>query len=825
MAEPGSSSTSGAAGFEVRGAVIVDQAALKKSLGTAQQTVESWATNIERIVGERADPGKILARGGGPGGRGPGGAPHDPLQPVRHSAHSTGSQFSHLARIIREVLAGPLAALSPELGRFVGASAAAARSARFYGAAIGAAIVGAVVFTEVLGKYFEQANKATEATVEASQALATLDFDRSSASVKKASDELAKYNVQLQQVGNDQYTVWQQIAARIAITQDAITGGTKQMVANMAEEAKNQANVLIPLVEIPKALAEAEKKAADIASKRAQMAIAEASSTEEIGKAYDAAAAAVQRKTKADLEELRIKELKEGREGQTVVDNAATAGATLEQIAQLQIAHNKKMAKFAIERKTLLDQESFEAFKSADEKKKALAQAAADAEDAAQKDIERNLKRVQDTARSAEAIAQAENQIAEIQRKRAGVVESVGQLEDRLAASREHATEPIVAGIQAATDKYQSQRRALEELIAAGKDVYKNTIKLTELEKSSAEEIGGLKRKLAEEEASQNAKAAQAREERNQKEIASEEKKFAHLVTMGRATMQSEIAFQEAAARDPRRSADQQAEAEEKLLAKKKEYADQYFRYYQSLGANTFQQELQFATNMLSQTVEGSKSWFEQVDKIAKLYERIHNEAKGIVSQVGGAAEAEAKRHGKMIKNAQDLAYWAARAEQGDTDVLRGGGKKPGQFLQAVGRVDTWRQAQQFGGVGAALDVALANPQAQLANTIASTATRPDIYGQVQDQMAGQRAAADAARDAADAMALLADAARVAAGALGGVGSGGDADKSSSSAPTRVLETAQGRMYTNVPPNVDSAMGRALLLASKRGLNATETFP
>jgi hypothetical protein len=807
--------TSGASGFEVRGAVVVDQQALKKSLGTSQQIIESWATNVERIVGERADPGKILARGHGHGRP----EPKDPTEPARKGAHNTGSQFSHLARIIREVLAGPLAALSPELGKFVSASAAAARSARFYGAAIGAAVVAAVVFTEVLGKYFEQANKATEATLEAGQALATLDFDRSSASTKKMTEELAKHNLQLQQVGNDEYTVWQQIAARIAIVQDTITSGHKQTIAAMVEEAKNQANILLPLIEIPKALAEAEKKAADVAAKRAQMAISEASSTEEIGKAYDDAAAAVHRKNKAAMEELRIKELQERTRGEDTINKAAIAGANLQQIAQLQIAHNKNMQKFSIERRSLLEQEAFDTFKSADDKKKALAQAAADAEDAAQKEIDRNLKRVQDVARSNEAIAQAEEQVAEIQRKKAGAVESASALEDRLQQSRANATGPIVAGIQAATDKYQSQKRALEELIDAGKDVYKNTLKLTELEKSSAEEVGALRRKLAEEEVTQNAKAAQAREERIQKEIAAEEKRFTHRVNMGRATVASEMEFQRAASNDPRRSVDQREDAEEKLLALRKSYADQYFKYYQELGASTWAGQVESARGFLSETVEGSKAWFDQVTKISDIYKQIHDQSKGIFSQELGIAASEAQREGRKQMRIGDVDKYVDRVRRRDEKILAGGSGKISDVTAAFGRQELWKTVDREGlSPREAFARSQQDPARQLAETLAHTMTR-------QGAVAERQAAA--VQSNVEALNENTQALRDATSALAGVGRGNDVNPppTSNASTPGVLrsEGPRGFANTSLTSGESAAVGRDLLLSGRRGPQATES--
>jgi hypothetical protein len=645
--------------------------------------------------------------GGGEGGGAGGGAGGD----AGGRAKSTATTFARLAQIARNVLVPALAAISPELARFVSIGAASARTATFFGAAIGGIAVAAAVASTAIAKFVQAANAMTAASIEAARAVETLDFSRSSASMTKATEDLAKYNMYVQQVGNDNFTGFQQVIARVNYTLDAITGKSKATVAALTEEATNQANILLPIIELPKKRAEAMKVEAQADATAATRAVQNATSLLMLGAAHDKVAAASKKKYDAEREDLRIAKLAASETGQSVIKAAVVQGATLEQRAALAAAFVQKMLKFDIDAKNIDVRHTAENESNADARIKSYSKETVAAEGFTQEEIQRNQRRIENTASTAQAVADANHIIEQIRNDSAGSVESRAKLDERLEASRKNTLGPLLAAVKTEDALYESQKRVLAEQIASGTAGASALEKLTALEKQHAEVVIESQNRITKARAEADAKDAQARRAQEQAEVARESRLLAHAVATGRVSTQGQIQELTRASTDPRRNADQQQQAEQQVFALRRQYANDYFRYYRNLGEDNFAQQLESAKHLRDENVSGSAAWFAASQKVYDVYKAIYEQAKQIASQTVGIAASEVEREAQEKEKKkrpqtgpkppemtlQDVDRYVLRARERDEAIYAGGSARPGDVTAAVGRKGMWQEMDRTG--------------------------------------------------------------------------------------------------------------------------------
>lgn len=819
------------AAFEVLGRIGVDRAELNKSLKEAEGDVRASAQRMK----------KDWEGAGGPGG------PNSPFK--KPPVPPGGGAPPASPPVPGGGGGGVLGMIGPTAGITLAITAATAAQA-------------------VLASYWAEARKATEQTQLLGDAWANLDKSGIDAALKKATTEISAYNLAVDIAeGKVEAGFWQKIVAWADIAAEAVTGSVDKQIRDF-EKLALMSGKIAREVELPKAKAQAEGKAADLMARQAQLAKQNAASEIELAAAYDKSEASVRAKTKADLAELdaqekldtiRLKAQGQGvgdaimkaadaarkksfdeadaqaREGLITTRNASQQKAEAErqyteekiragravtasdtQVAVVLEANNLK-------RKSMLDSEKQSLVENADARQKALARIEADEEKFTQRQIARNQQRIASIAQTAVQIMAAEESIQQAKRAQFGVVESESNLEKRLADQRIAATAPIVAGIQAANEKYQSQKRELEDLIAANIDVIKNTRELADLEKSSAEEVNQLRRRLTAERAALEAKEFAARMDRVKQEVAEEDKRFAHRASTGRVSMTDQISRETLNAVDPRRSLEQQEAAERQALELKKKYADEYFRYYQSIGASTWEQQLQAAEGFLSQTVQGSEQWFSAVQKVADVYKGIHDQAKSIYSQEVSIAEQEARRAGRKKISINDVGKLVEQARRRDARALGGGKVDIGDLSGALGRQDLWKTVDREGlNPAQAFQKMQQDPQAQLRDSIARVSTSFETASGV--AKSGMTSVSEAAGGAAQALNELTAAALAAAGAMGGSGQGEQPESRRPERESSVLPTAAGNQYGNIiPPGVDTALGRTMRVGNRRSPNTIDT--
>lgn len=789
----------GDSAFEVLGRIVVDLDALKRSLNQAEAEVRANAERLKRIWAEPVGPGAP-------------GAPGQPPAPgvPEERARSMGREFSILARTIRMLLAGPLEQINPALGHATSAMSIGARSAVFMGVGFGVAMVAGIALSVALSKFISTAKEMTAATLDASQALATLDAGRAESGIKKITEELAAFNLELDIVqGRVTAGVWQKIIANITVAMAGVTG----VVQSQLDKLKNYVDVFVKIQEevvIPKALVESARANANILERQAQLLIKGAESVEQLAAAYKMLEDATKKKTKAAIDDINIDEKVQiaalettKRMAQRVVDEAArakakaeaagypTTGATgfeqgfdekaraEEEFTKLQVANQAIIARSD---EALTNIKKVNAGKRADSQK---SEAMTHREQAAKswEDIERLIaqdqRRVASTGAAAKAILASEQSVAEARRKHLGVVESEADIEERLADTRRFEVGPIISNIDAMTEAYEKQKKVLDGLIEATNEQLKTeksegkreeisqkldyyTKLRAALELKADRTIGESRKDLARAEADIEAKAAAEREARVQRRIQLEDKRMSHAVAMGRVSMQEEMRRAEVGAQDPRRSAEQQAEQEEKLLQLKKQYADEYFKYYQALGASTWAQQISSATYFIEQTVEGSKQWFDAVQKLAGVYKQIHEEAKGIFQQQLAISKESTRREAEGPKTSlAEIAKDVAHQRRVDVRVLASGRGTRAQLAGAINRQDLYRTMDREGlSPAEAFARAQQDPAQQLAQTLAQVTSKTSQYGNVLDVVARST------YDAGSALKDLADAAGDAAGAL-----------------------------------------------------------
>lgn len=452
---------------------------------------------------------------------------------------------------------------------------------------------------------------------------------------------------------------------------------------------------------------------------------------------------------------------------------------------------------------------------------KAQAEAAALRESYVQKEISRNQARVQSVADYAKSVIASERTIQDLRNQSFGIVESAATLEKRHANERAATLAPLLTGIESANALYESQKRALEALIATGADVEKNTAERAELEKAHIEDIADRRRKLAATTLQLEAQVAQAREERAQKEIAAEERVAQHRVAMGRTSMADQMSQARLAAVDPRRTLDQQRKAEEEHQSLRVEYAQNYFRLYESLGVPQYQAQLDWAKQIASEQVSGSTKWFAAVQNVANEYQKISDKAKGLFSTQAGIAEAEARRQGRSEIRPDQVGQFF-QAAQNRANRKRGGASGTGLGLgDMMGILDAGGAAREDGrGPGELLTEALKRPAEELAKAIGSFSTSIGTASITSKE--GNEAMANLAGSAGAAAAALDELTAAAARAAGVQGATSSSGPQAPATKGRLLPTAAGKGVWTNKPSLDAVMGEVLNESNLRAPNMTE---
>lgn len=839
--------------FKLLGRIEVDNDALRKSLGESESLVRESGKRLQRIWNEGVTPERaegaqdnirtqgdkhgVLSVGGQYsrlsasvfsqegqralmarklaelGRRRAGAEPEDGgggdrggFGGLAKGAESAHAQFTHLTRITQGLLQGPLGQLSPALSQAASAASFAGRAAGGMGVAIGAATIAAVLAAQALAALIATTKELIATNTDAKRSIDTLDYGRAEAGIKKATEALAVHAETLKagtldkfgEVGAGQLVQdWEKFS-------DFWSGWSRKQLAATEVHAKAQREVFARY-EQPKAIIETRKQELAIEIQAAQRGIANAQSQRELGAAYDLVATKSKARVQTEREGIQ---LDYDKAKSTAEKDAALRGGIglVEAMATINLDFNNK-------NKILNQQAAEDDQKRVEEKAKALAQTQALQETYVQKDIKRNQDRVANAAAAASSIASSELQVANLQRAKFGLVESEAQLEKRLEGDRQAAITPLLSGIQASNDAYASQKRALQELINTNQAGADASEKMAELEKANAQEVADLNQKLLTERIRLDAAAQQAREQRIQAEIQAEEKAFAQRTAMGRVSQTDAMSDARLRAVDPRRSLDQQRQAEQEFQSLRISYAQNYFKLYESLGVPTYTAQLQWAKQIASEQVSGSEKWFAAVQNVANVYQQIHDKAKGLFATQASIAEAEAKRQGRTEIRPDQVGQYFAQA-QTRANRKRAGAAGTGLGLgDMLGIIEAGQQARQDQrNPGELLAEALKNPAEELARTIGDFSTSigtASITSKEGNEAMGNLAGG--AAQATKALEELANAASRAAGTMGQSGTGGqasaDTDRSRGSG---VLESAAGGTFSMVA-------GRTMYNELKRG--------
>jgi len=484
--------------FELLGRIIVDTAALRRSLGESEAEVKASSERLKKEwseVGKHMSKVRMLPGGGqsegGPGGEGPGGGGGE------GGGRSGIAQFAHLARIIRHEVAPAIGALNPALGQFISAGSQAARTAVFFGAAIGGIAIAGAIVSSILAMYINKARETTQVQLDLSQAVKTLDGGRAEAEFKKASEGLAAFAFSIDQVtGKIDAGFLQKTIAYFDLGMAELTGKFQEDMNRLKRSV--EANVAIFEASArPKAEAEQRAFNAGLLEREAQLNIKNARTVESLGEAYDKITESINKKRDAEIEALEaqlIAEAAAGKTGAVVLTGIAIDNKKAEAVRKL--AENE------------------------DARMRALAAAKAEEESFIQKDVARERTRVESTINSEEAIAK-------LRREQHFLVEGEEQMEKRLAVLRATAAE-------AEQKTYESRKRSLE----AQPDSIKRRQELEDLEKQHVADVEDLNRKAGERE-------AQEREARTQREFETRKSYadayFRYQSDLGRTTWQEQL--------------------------------------------------------------------------------------------------------------------------------------------------------------------------------------------------------------------------------------------------------------------------------------------
>jgi hypothetical protein len=834
--------------FEVLGQIEVDQATLRKSLASAEADVRKSADNLKRTWGDalqaRDEHGRWTS-GGATSGGGAGRVPKpdvNDFEPARRSVHSAGREFSHLARIARELLAGPLVGLSPEFARIANAATYASRSALYLGASLGILAVAGVAVGHVVGEYIKVAQEATKATFEANRAVDTLDFARADAGIKKITEDVGLYNLKVDQAtGKVEAGFWQKVIGWVAIAQNAVTGSINEQIKKFKDLAEAQV-VIGAKFELPKARAEGRKDAAELLGKEAQAAMKNATSQEELRAAYDDVERSIKGKTAASRDAIAFDEEKaeaglktEAGIANKQIDVAkkvlesdlrlvqakrdiAMSGYALrktneeEAVAREKYAkaveassgaivavgnlRNQKEEEFSIKRRKIDGDETLELAKNSEERAKAAVRGTVEDEAFFQKDVQRQQKRVEAAAKAAESISQHEEDARQRRRAAEGLVESGLSLEVRLADTRKRALDPLEAEVATERSLYESRRQSILVQIEAGIDAIKNKKELGDLDREYTSKSIELAEKRGTKVAELGDKEDAARAKRYTDTVAQEDRVLQHRVEMGRATLALELERARAGATDPRRTAAQRDTSEERAQKIQTEMTEAYFQQRRSLGQNVLGEELRYYESLTAQQEVGSRKWFEDLNKIADVNRQIiglMEAQKALADATLSTGVEDLKQHGRKSATLKEMYAAERHAREQDSTIIgvanRGGRVNIDQYMQA-------RQRQQsFGGLEMAArggDKRLGGMMQGALDWIGGGNGRYQPWGrpgaeEVTDPLAGATKGADAFAKALDDV-------------TGGIGTFGDM--------LARVRADQGD---------DSKLGRRLFLESQRG--------
>jgi hypothetical protein len=709
---------------------------------------------------------KAASRAGQPPAGPPAGPPGGPPEEVGGGEGGAGapggrsatSNFAHLARVVSHTLIPALSQIQPELGKFVSIGATSARTAIFFGGALGGVAIAAALASEVIGRFVASAKEMSASTLDANKALALLDSARAEAGIAKITAKIAEYNQSVDiATGKAEGGFWQQLVAWADVAAEGVTGSMTQILAQL-DKYEAASSKIIKKFDMPKLALEAAEKAAQLMVRQGEFEKRAAGSPGELAAAHDKVIAGTKDEAAQKIKSINLvrdKQIEADEEAASERLNLAKGKASaareeIEGLTRLGVrdAADPKYATafeqdFAKKKAQLikLDAEVAEIEgrtndravrtrqKAADditdieknltetvkqqsiERTQALAVEAAETEKFMQQAVKTRQKRIVGEASLAQAVAAAENEVAKIRRDHAGTAEGTAALEERLAAARKNAVGPLISAIKAENEVYASQRRELEGLIAAGVNVGRNQKELTKLEAEHLEDVGEMRRNLAKEEASQNAMAARERAARNQADIAAQDRKLAHAVATGRVSMRDQQVALEREQTDPMRSAAQQEQAEREVFALRREYAAAYFTYYRNLGEDMWEAQLQSARHLRDENVAGSSKWLEASQKVYDVYKAIYEQAKQIATQTVGIAAGEFEREQQEIaekKNPrkgpkpaemslQDVDRLVQTARRRDEAIYAGGGGKPGDVSAAVGRKGLWQEMDRTG--------------------------------------------------------------------------------------------------------------------------------
>ena len=900
--------------FEVLGRVEVDLNALRLSLASAEAEIQASADRQKKSYEDAADSavvanrrvgkaqGDLFQPGGGfpaqgdlfqpgAGGEGEKKTPSEiandvstvtgSLQAAAIMGKRAGTEMSHLMRTLTMMSAGPLQQLNPQLAMLSASLGHATRSMRFYGVGVGSAIAGVVLLTQIMGKYFAAAEKATTITFESGRALATLDASRVESQIKTIVDDVSKLNLQLDQLsGKEEATVWQKIKAAVGVVTEDITGSIAQSIKQLQSLVDIRLKINEQL-DVKKAAIDARKAEIEITESMTRRAIANSIAVEDVAKGYntlvqavrdknvetgkeielaekarisfikDAQAKVFEHEARVADEELQAK-LKQAVGRQQAFEEASREGQILnadepEEIAKF-VAAARKQRDTAIEEakgrvKGVGELERIATESIRDKKIAAEKQASEEIKKRIDEGISAIRKTADEEAASAERIVAAQERIQQSHRDFLGIAETEGAMRGRLHAERERALSPLAAEEKAIWQVHAARKADLETLIQKNEeaDKFNRTALAGVKEKgrpedaedikayeTAIEELGSRRKELAKElieiDASTNLKIAKLGRERYEKQIDLEakavqttregarariqeqERVHAHAVAMGRKTLSEDIAVSIAAARDPRRSVAEREKAEEDALSKRKSAQEQYYRYAEALGMNTWREQIKGAETFAASVAQGSKEWFEQVQKIRGVYDQIRDAARSTLDFIIGAAGAEDRRSGKT-RTAAQLAKEAERRQQRDQELLgkfqTGKGIDTGLLTGALGRMAGFEDfKKQFGGsFTQVISDAFRPVENKMQESFQNIATSSVMFSNTLENAITNAAETGIASFAALGEAIAAAAAAWAAGG-GGAGAGGGGNSGS-----KVVD-----------PAMSAALGRALLLEQRRGI-------
>ncbi|MDO8474587.1 MAG: hypothetical protein Q7W02_00085 [Candidatus Rokubacteria bacterium] len=206
--------------------------------------------------------------------------------------------------------------------------------------------------------------------------------------------------------------------------------------------------------------------------------------------------------------------------------------------------------------------------------------------------------------------------------------------------------------------------------------------------------------------------------------IALEDRQQAHAVRMGRISISGELEAARAAMGDPRRSLQEQQDAESRVFQTQRAMAESLLTFQgQISGKSMFKEQLEVQRGFLAEIAEaggaGSRVWLDNVSKISDLYKGIREQAKGIFSQQASIAESRASREGLTSISIDDVPDLLRRVREQDERALRGDRVPIGDIGAAVGRVDLFRQMDKEGlSPRETLSRLMEDPSKQLARAI-----------------------------------------------------------------------------------------------------------